>query len=148
MIGRAPKGDGKIVYVGSSNGSLYALDAETGERRWSFDTTPKNAGLADRNDLNGSPALGKRGVYIGGEHGRVWFVPYDYCRHSDNKRCTTDPAQEFKANVDRVFAGHPRRDDAARLDREGAGGDDARRAPRRPPRRDHRRRRDRPRRQR
>ena len=44
VIGRAPKGDGKIVYVGSSNGSLYALDAETGERRWSFDTTPKNAG--------------------------------------------------------------------------------------------------------
>ena len=44
--------------------------------------------------------------------------------------------------------GHPGRDDAARLDREGAGGDDARRAPRRPPRRDHRRRRDRPRRQR
>ena len=83
VLGRAPKGDGKIVYVGSSNGVLYALDAETGKRRWSFDTTPGKAGLADRNDLNGSPALGKRGVYIGGEHGRVWFVPYDFCRKSD-----------------------------------------------------------------
>ena len=46
VLGRAPKGDGKIVYVGSSNGSLYALDAETGKRRWSFDTTPENADLA------------------------------------------------------------------------------------------------------
>ena len=107
VIGSAPKGDGKIVYVGSSNGSLYALDAETGERRWSFDTTPKNADLADRNDLNGSPALGKRGVYIGGEHGRVWFVPYDYCRHSDNKRCTTDPGPEFRPTVTRMFAVTP-----------------------------------------
>ena len=42
---------------------------------------------ADRNDLNGSPALGRRGVYIGGEHGRVWFVPYDYCLHHRDPRC-------------------------------------------------------------
>ena len=107
VLGRAPKGDGKIVYVGSSNGVLYALDAETGKRRWSFDTTPGKAGLADRNDLNGSPALGKRGVYIGGEHGRVWFVPYDFCRKSDHKRCTTDPSPEFKPTVTRTFAVTP-----------------------------------------
>ena len=107
VLGRAPKGDGKIVYVGSSNGVLYALDAETGKRRWSFDTTPGKAGLADRNDLNGSPALGKRGVYIGGEHGRVWFVPYDFCRKSDHKRCTTDPSPEFRPTVTRTFAVTP-----------------------------------------
>ena len=107
VLGRAPKGDGKIVYVGSSNGVLYALDAETGKRRWSFDTTPGKAGLSDRNDLNGSPALGKRGVYIGGEHGRVWFVPYDFCRKSDHKRCTTDPSPEFRPTVTRTFAVTP-----------------------------------------
>ncbi len=103
MIGRAPHGDGRIVYVGSSNGKLYALDAATGARRWSFDTTPSNPALSDRNDLNGSPALGKRGVYIGGEHGRVWFVPYDYCRAVRDSRCTTNPGQEFGADVDRTF---------------------------------------------
>lgn len=107
VIGRAPNGDGKVVYVGSSNGVLYALDAETGRRRWSFDTTPRNQALSDRNDLNGSPALGHRGVYIGGEHGRVWFVPYDYCRHADNRRCVTDPRQEFNRDVGRMFAVTP-----------------------------------------
>jgi outer membrane protein assembly factor BamB len=102
-LGRKPNGDGQIVYVGSSNGKLYALDAETGARRWSFDTTPNGAALRDRNDLNGSPALGKRGVYIGGEHGRVWFVPYDYCRRRSDPRCERDPAQEFADDLDSVL---------------------------------------------
>ena len=65
--------------MGSANGNLYALDAGTGRRRWSFDTTPRDPVLKDRNDLNSSPALGRRGVYIGGEHGRIVFVPYDWC---------------------------------------------------------------------
>jgi outer membrane protein assembly factor BamB len=103
VIGRAPRGEGRIVYVGSSNGRLYALDAATGARRWSFETTPEGAALRDRNDLNGSPALGKRGIYIGGEHGRVWFVPYDYCRKRRDPRCERSPAQEFGDDVARVF---------------------------------------------
>ncbi len=103
VLGRTPDGSGEIVYVGSSNGKLYALDAATGARRWSFDTTPMNAALRDRNDLNGSPALGKRGVYIGGEHGRVWFVPYDYCRKRRDDRCERSPGQEFGDDVDGVF---------------------------------------------
>ena len=102
-LGRKPNGDGEIVYVGSSNGKLYALDAATGARRWSFDTTPDGAALRDRNDLNGSPALGKRGVYIGGEHGRVWFVPYDYCRKRADPRCERSPGQEFADDLDTVL---------------------------------------------
>ena len=39
-------GRGEVVYVGSSDGVLYALDAATGRRRWSFDTTPRRAGAA------------------------------------------------------------------------------------------------------
>ena len=103
VLGRKPRGGGRILYVGSSNGKLYALDATTGKRRWSFDTTPNNPALRDRNDLNGSPALGRRGVYIGGEHGRVWFVPYDYCLHSQNPRCDRRPGQEFGKNLNRMF---------------------------------------------
>jgi outer membrane protein assembly factor BamB len=103
VVGRAPKGDGLIVYVGSSNGKLYALDAESGRRRWSFDTTPSRPPLSDRNDLNGSPALGRRGVYIGGEHGFVWYVPYDYCLHRNHRRCERRPGQEFAADVERVL---------------------------------------------
>jgi outer membrane protein assembly factor BamB len=103
VVGRKPRGGGQIVYVGSSNGKLYALDAATGKRRWSFDTTPRNPALRDRNDLNGSPALGRRGVYIGGEHGRVWFVPYDYCLHNRNARCDRHPGQDFGKTVNRMF---------------------------------------------
>jgi outer membrane protein assembly factor BamB len=103
VVGRKPRGSGQIVYVGSSNGKLYALDAATGKRRWSFDTTPRNPALRDRNDLNGSPALGRRGVYIGGEHGRVWFVPYDYCLHNRNARCDRHPGQDFGKALDRMF---------------------------------------------
>ena len=100
-------GDGQgrrqILYVGSSNGKLYALDAATGRRRWSFDTTPTDRVLRDRNDLNASPALGRTGIYIAGEHGYVDYVPYDYCLHRRDPRCSTSPAQEFGDSLDRVF---------------------------------------------
>ena len=78
-LGAGPNGEpDAIVYFGCSNGKLYALNTANGSRRWSFDTTPKEPELKDRNDLNGSPALGKTGVYVGGEHGYLWYVPYDY----------------------------------------------------------------------
>ena len=95
MLGRAPRGDGHILYVGSANGRLYALDAESGRRRWSFDTTPRDPVLRDRNDLNASPALGRRGVYIGGEHGRIVYVPYDWCLHHRDRRCGRSPGRAF-----------------------------------------------------
>ncbi len=85
--GRTP--EEKVVYFGAGNGQLYALNAADGTRRWSFDTTLSQPELRDRNDLNGSPALGETGVYIGGEHGHVWYVPYDYCLHNLDPRCTT-----------------------------------------------------------
>ena len=49
---------------------LYALDAAPAAG--AGPSTPPRATpvLRDRNDLNSSPALGRRGVYIGGEHGR------------------------------------------------------------------------------
>jgi outer membrane protein assembly factor BamB len=92
VVGRAPNGRGQIVYVGSSNGKLYAIDARTGKRRWSYDTTPRDPVLHDRNDLNGSPALGRRGIYIGGEHGRLVFVPYEWCRRARLLKADRRPA--------------------------------------------------------
>ena len=103
VLGTAPGGRGQILYVGSSNGKLYALNAQTGRRRWSYDTTPHNPALRDRNDLNASPALGKTGVYIAGEDGYIDYVPYDYCLRRRDARCSTNPAQEFGSNVNRVF---------------------------------------------
>lgn len=104
VLGAAPgRGYHDILYVGSSNGKLYALDATTGRRRWSYDTTPNNPLLRDRNDLNASPALGRTGVYIAGEDGYVDYVPYDYCLHRRDPRCSTNPGEDLGNNVDRVF---------------------------------------------
>jgi outer membrane protein assembly factor BamB len=102
VLGRAPSGRGRIVYVGSANGKLYALDSGTGRRRWSFDTTPRDPVLADRNDLNSSPALGRRGVYIGGEHGRIVFVPYDWCLHRADRRCARGGHADFGRTLTRM----------------------------------------------
>ncbi len=95
-VGLSPEGK-EIIYVGSGNGKLFALNAANGSLRWSFDSTPgtslgaspSDAELRDRNDLNGSPALGANGVYIGGEHGNLVFVPYDYCLTATDPRCAT-----------------------------------------------------------
>ncbi len=104
VLGRAPADEHRnILYVGSSNGKLYALNADTGRRRWSFDTTPRDPALHDRNDLNASPALGRTGVVIAGEHGYVEYVPYDYCLHRRDPRCSTDPRQELGDRLDRVL---------------------------------------------
>ena len=77
VIGKSPDGAADIIYFGCGNGILYAIN-EDGSLRWLYDTNADDPELLDRNDLNGSPALGKTGVYIGGEHGRLVYVPYDY----------------------------------------------------------------------
>ncbi len=77
VIGKTPDGSADIIYFGCGNGILYAIN-ENGSLRWQYDTNADDPELIDRNDLNGSPALGKTGVYIGGEHGRLVYVPYDY----------------------------------------------------------------------
>jgi outer membrane protein assembly factor BamB len=88
VVGKTPDGSSDIVYFGDGNGKLYALNAD-GMLRWAFDTTSSDPELADRNDLNGSPALGKTGVYIGGEHGQLWYIPYDYCLNATAEaRCS------------------------------------------------------------
>ncbi|HZM55903.1 MAG TPA: PQQ-binding-like beta-propeller repeat protein [Acidimicrobiales bacterium] len=105
VIGLAPTGDpaGHIVYVGSGNGRLYALDAATGQRRWSFDTTAAQQSLRDRNDLNSSPALGTTGIYIGSEDGSMWYMPYDYCLHQSDRRCATGPGGTFAPTVTAAY---------------------------------------------
>ena len=92
VLGKAPDGQ-DILYVGSGNGILYAINAADGSPRWQYNTTPVDVELADRNDLNGSPALGQTGVYIGGEHGQLVYVPYDYCL-----KVNTDPRCNHASN--------------------------------------------------
>jgi len=104
VVGRAPAGEeGNIVYFGCGNGKLYALNAADGTRRWSYDMTVYEPELRDRNDLNGSPALGVSGIYIGGEHGCVWYMPYDYPLHVADERAQTDPGEDLPADTTSLF---------------------------------------------
>ena len=100
-LGLTPNGESKIVYFGAGDGRLYALNALDGSPRWVFNTTAwDNPELTDRNDLNSSVSLGKTGVYVGGEHGQLWYVPYDYCR--DNEK---DSHCAFVDRTDQDFTG-------------------------------------------
>jgi outer membrane protein assembly factor BamB len=103
-LGRAPEGEsGDVIYFGNGDGRLIALNAADGALRWSFDTTPDDAELRDRNDLNGSPSLGRSGVYIGGEHGQLWYVPYDYPLHVADPRGERDPGQNLPEDTAGLF---------------------------------------------
>jgi hypothetical protein len=94
VVGVAPEG-GEIVYFGCGDGCLYAVNASDGSLRWRYDTTPEEPELRDRNDLNGSPALGERGIVIGGEHGLLSYIPYDYPLHrpEDGRGLAGSPSQ-------------------------------------------------------
>jgi outer membrane protein assembly factor BamB len=105
VIGRSPQGEeGSIIYFGNGDGKLFALDAQSGHKRWSFDTTGAAGTLLDRNDLNGSPALGMGGIYIGGEHGQLWYVPYDYPLHQrQDKRGSIDSTMELPQETTALY---------------------------------------------
>jgi outer membrane protein assembly factor BamB len=66
------------VYVGGGDGNLYVINPD-GSLRFAMQ-------LIDdvRNDLNSSPALGENAVYIGGESGEMFSVPYDWCLRPEN----------------------------------------------------------------
>jgi len=92
-------GDGTI-YFGCGDGRLYAVNPD-GTRRWSFDTS-----VDDRNDLNSSPALGKDAIYIAGEDGKLWSVPYDYCLRAAgkaDKRCSVKAGEDLPASGAHIY---------------------------------------------
>ncbi len=57
-----------VVYIGSADGHLYAVDANTGQERWKFKT-----GKA----VYSSPAIAGGVVYVGSADGRVYAVDAD-----------------------------------------------------------------------
>lgn len=90
-IRSSPAVDGEDhVYVGTGDGRLLALEPD-GRRRFAFRCIE-----GDRDDLNGSPALGPEGVTIGGEDGSICFVPYAWCLSDEgraDRRCETGPGE-------------------------------------------------------
>ena len=53
------------VYIGSHDHNLYALDAATGKKRWSY----KAGGL-----VGSSPTVSGNSVYVGSDDGRVYAL--------------------------------------------------------------------------
>lgn len=76
------------VYMGGGDGNLYVLNPD-GSLRFAMKL------ISDvRNDLNSSPALGQDAVYLGGESGQLFSVPYDWCLRPSSQndvRCVTKP---------------------------------------------------------
>ncbi len=108
VLGRKPEGEaGWIVYFGAGNGKLYALDTATGRRRWSYDTTPDLAELRDRNDLNGSPALGPSGIVIGGEHGQSGTCPTTTLSTTKTRAAPPRPAKRYPKRGPRWSTSRP-----------------------------------------
>jgi outer membrane protein assembly factor BamB len=61
------------IYFGGGDGRLHVLNPD-GTGRFSVQLIAE-----DRNDVNSSPALGHDAIYVGGESGELFSVPYDYC---------------------------------------------------------------------
>lgn len=60
------------IYIGTGDGKLLALNHD-GTLRWAYQCIDE-----ERNDMNSSPAIGNKGIYIAGESGDIFFVPFDY----------------------------------------------------------------------
>jgi eukaryotic-like serine/threonine-protein kinase len=65
MVESSPTVSGGVVYIGSGDGYLYALDALTGEERWRFGT-----GRA----ITSTPTLAGGLVYVGSRDGSFFAL--------------------------------------------------------------------------
>ncbi len=54
-----------VVYVGSLDGNLYAVDAATGEEQWRFATDA---------EVYSSPAVANGVVYVGSLNGNLFAI--------------------------------------------------------------------------
>ncbi len=81
-----------VLLVGAKNGKLYALDAESGERIWSFKAAPG----ARKVNLDSSPSLAPDGtVHVGSYDGNVYAVPVGWPRaHAGDPRVDLRPGDD------------------------------------------------------
>ncbi len=95
----AVDGAGRI-YLGSGEGRLYVLTPD-GKLSWAMRLID-----SERKDLNASPALGDDAIYIAGESGQIFSVPYDYCLRpaaAGDARCTLGPAEDLPSDGAAVY---------------------------------------------
>ncbi len=65
------------VYFGSDDGKVYALDADTGNLRWSYPTTAGPVDSSPAGPVDSSPAVADGTVYFGGGDSTVYALDAD-----------------------------------------------------------------------
>jgi outer membrane protein assembly factor BamB len=94
----AVDGDGNI-YFGTGEGKLFALRSD-GTFRWAMQLVS-----GDRNDINASPALGRKGIYVASESGEIFSVPYGACEgESVDARCLSTAGEDLPAEGAFLYA--------------------------------------------
>jgi len=73
-----------VVYFGTGEGMLYALDAQTGAERWAFETA---------DTIHSSPAVADGTVYVGNMESRLYAVDAD----------TGEERWHFQAGIDTAY---------------------------------------------
>jgi len=64
-VDSSPAVAGGVVYVGSADGNVYALDAASGTKKWAYQT---------RGEIGSSPAVAGGVVYVGSEDGTLYAL--------------------------------------------------------------------------
>ena len=100
-IRSSPAVDGEDhIYLGTGDGKLLVLNGD-GTLRWTWQAIQQ-----DRDDMNASPALGEHAIYLAGESGEVFGVPYDFClraEESGNSRCRLGPDEPLADDEARLL---------------------------------------------
>ncbi|PNV31908.1 hypothetical protein C1708_05930 [Streptomyces sp. DH-12] len=74
FVQSSPAVAGGVVYVGSGDGKLYAVDAATGEEHWSFATGEWDASSPSDSAVKSSPAVADGVVYVGSQNKKLYAV--------------------------------------------------------------------------
>ena len=64
-IRSSPALAGNVLYFGSDDGKVYAIDVNSGEARWSFQTG---------GEVRSSPAIGDGAIYVGSRDGFIYAL--------------------------------------------------------------------------
>jgi outer membrane protein assembly factor BamB/tetratricopeptide (TPR) repeat protein len=92
---------GEVVYVGSTEGTLYALDAATGQGMWTFSTGA---------EIRAAPAFAEGVVYVGSMDGKLYALD----AATGEKRCESNAVGPISASPvvagDKVLVGSSAQD--------------------------------------
>ena len=107
VVGQAPNGRGRDRLRRLLQRQAVRDRRRSGRRRWSFDTTPPSGSCATETTSTARPALGRRGIYIGGEHGLPRLRPLRLLPAPPRSPLRAAARRGVRQSVDRVFCVTP-----------------------------------------